>query len=75
MQMQVVDSLLVVHNLDEATSQVWDVRLGGTDWNVALLKDGVSVDLAKAASGKYLIEMIEKDEQKANDHAYKFFNQ
>ena len=62
MQMQVIDSLLVVHNLDESTSQVWDVRLGGTDWNIGLLKEGVTVDPAKATSGKYLMEMIEKDE-------------
>ena len=44
MQMQVVDSLLVVHNLDEHSSQVWDIKLNTPQWNVGLLKDGVSVD-------------------------------
>jgi hypothetical protein len=38
------------------------VRLGGNDWNVGLLKEGVSVDLSKATSGNYLMDMIEKDE-------------
>ena len=73
--MQIVDSLLVVHNLDEHMSQLWDLRVGTPDWNLGLLKDSVSVDTSKVISGKYLMDFIEKDETKANDFAYKFFTE
>jgi len=74
MQMQVVDSLLVVHNLDEHSSQVFDIKVNTAEWNLGLLKDGVGVDLTKATAGKYLMEFIEKDEEKTKDFAYKFFS-
>ena len=71
--MQVVDGLIVVHNMDEGDSQMWDLRISGPEWTKGLLKEGVSVDVQKAVQGRYLMEVIEKKEQKANDHAYKFF--
>ena len=43
--MQVVDGLIVVHDMDEGSSQLWDVRVGGQDWTQGLLKEGVSVDI------------------------------
>jgi hypothetical protein len=74
MQMQVVDSLLVVHNLDEHSSQIFDIKVNTAEWNLGLLKDGVGVDPTKATAGKYLMEFIEKDEEKTKDFAYKFFS-
>jgi hypothetical protein len=73
--MQILDSLLVVHNLDEQVSQLWDLRVGLPDWHVGLLKEGVTVDTSKVIKGRYLMDLIEKDETKASDFAYKFFNQ
>jgi hypothetical protein len=75
--MQIVDGgLLAVHNLDEHTSQLWDVKVNVPHlWNAGLLKDHVGVDTHKASAGKYLMELIEKEETKANDFAYKFVNQ
>lgn len=74
MQMQILDSLLVVHNLDEHSSQVFDIKVNTPEWNQGLLKDGVPVDPTKATAGKYLMECIEKDEEKTKDFAYKFFS-
>ena len=73
MQMQIVDSLLVVHNLDEHSTQIFDIKINTAEWNLGLLKEGVAVDLAEAAAGKYLMELIEKDEEDTKDFAYKYF--
>ena len=73
--MQVIDGFLVVHNVDEASSQIWDIKIGGTDWNLGLLKEGVSVDVTKALNGKYFMDSIEKKELKINDSAYKFYTE
>jgi hypothetical protein len=48
--------------VDEANTQIWDIKIGGTDWNLGLLKEGVSVDVTKALNGKYLMDSIEKKE-------------
>ena len=73
--MQVIDGFLVVHNVDEGSSQIWDIKIGGTDWNLGLLKEGVSVDVTKALNGKYFMDSIEKKELKINDSAYKFYTE
>jgi len=75
MHMQVIDGFLVVHNVDEGSSQIWDIKIGGTDWNLGLLKEGVSVDVTKALNGKYFMDSIEKKELKINDSAYKFYTE
>ena len=61
--------------MDETNTQIWDIKIGGTDWNLGLLKEGVSVDVTKALNGKYLMDSIEKKELKTNDSAYKFYTQ
>ena len=71
--MQVVENLLVVHNLDEGTSQAYDLKLGSTDYNEPLLLgDGVVVGHGKAKKGVTIMELIAKEEKQTNDFVYKF---
>jgi hypothetical protein len=54
LQLQVVENLLLVHNLDEHTVQAWDLKLGSTDYNDPLLLENLTIPLHKANQGKYL---------------------
>jgi len=69
--MQVIDGLLVVHNVDEKRSQCWDLKMGGGDYVEKILRgEGVEV---KVQGEKYLMKSIEKKEKKIQDEAYKYF--
>lgn len=46
--MQVVENLLVLHNLDEQTTQCYDLKLGSSEYSEALLKEGLTMDVGKA---------------------------
>jgi len=68
--MQVVDGLLVVHNVDERRSQCWDLKMGGPDYVEKMVRgEGVEVGVK---GEKYLMESIEKREKKIGEEAYKY---
>ena len=54
--MQVVDNLLVVHNLDMNATQLFDLKL--EDWYQPLLSDSYRVEYGPANKGKYISEML-----------------
>ena len=58
--MQVVDNLLVIHNLDEGTSQLYDLKL--EDWYLPLLADSYRMEYGPANKNKYISEMLQKEE-------------
>ena len=68
--MQVVENLLVVHNIDEQTSQAYDLKLGSADYNEALRVELCTVDSERACKGKYIADFIGKDEKKTSDQGY-----
>jgi hypothetical protein len=64
--------LLVVHNLDEQTSQCYDLKLGSTDYSEPILKDHLTIDVSKAhVKGRSFAYYISKDERTSNDDGYK----
>lgn len=60
--MQVIDNLLVVHNIDQRVTQIYDLKL--EDWNVPLLIDDIKVEIQPALKGLYLTDLLAKDEQR-----------
>ena len=58
--MQVVDNLLVIHNLDESTSQLYDLKL--EDWFLPLLGESYRMEYGPANKNKYISEMLQKEE-------------
>jgi hypothetical protein len=67
--MQVVENLLVVHNLDEKTTQCYDLK----EIPEPLLVPECTVNLTKYKK-KYLFELIEAEEKKQADEGYKYVN-
>ncbi len=65
-QLQIVENLIVVHDLDAKTIQAYDIKIG-TDFGIGLLKEGCQV--AQEASS--LIACIAEEEVKMNDDTYK----
>ena len=55
-QMQVVDSLLVIHNLDDKSSQAYDLRL--PDYHIGILDENLEVNKRPAQKGFYISDMI-----------------
>ena len=65
--MQVIDNLLVIHNLDSRSSQVYDFKI--VDYNIPLLKPNLRVDLSSSErflSDLFLPEEIAKPEHNTN---------
>jgi hypothetical protein len=62
--MQVVDSMLVIHNLDEKTSQLFDVKL--LDYFKGVVHEVAEVEMELANKGLFLSDLIMKD----NDGSY-----
>lgn len=70
LQLQVIENLLVVHNIDEQTSGIYDLKSGSTDYNEGLFPE-VAVDGGKLVKGKCLGDYIGKDEAKTKDEGYR----
>ena len=65
--MQVIDNLLVIHNLDSRSTQVYDFKI--VDYNIPLLKPNLRVDLSSSErflSDLFLPEEITKPENNTN---------
>jgi len=58
--MQVVDNLLVLHNLDSKDSQVYDFRVN--DYNRPMLKRNLEVDSALVNKGAYMSDVVFAEE-------------
>ena len=69
--MQVIENLFVVHNLDEQSSQIYDLKSGSLDYNESLIPQSFKVDGGKCKKGKFLADFIAKDEKKFNDESYR----
>ena len=61
MQMQLVDSMLVLHNIDDKSSQVYDIKL--SDYQSPLIQENLDLDTAPAKKGFYYCDMIYEDER------------
>lgn len=59
--MQVVDNLLVVHNLDENATQLYDLKL--EDWFEPMMVDSYRVDYGPVNKGKFISDMLQKEEE------------
>lgn len=57
-RMQIIDNLLVVHNLDSKSSQIYDFKI--VDYATPLLKAGLQVD--SSTLGKYVSDMFLPEE-------------
>jgi hypothetical protein len=68
--MQVVENLLLVHDLDGRKTQSFDLKVGGPDFVESLIEN-CQVAEAKARKGKYVMDVVRKEEQRAADEAYK----
>lgn len=66
--MQVIENLLVVHNIDEQNSQAYDLKLGTTDYNDPLLIDETIVNLDK--THLYVTDLIREEEKLTGDDGY-----
>lgn len=65
--MQVIDNLLVIHNLDSRSTQVYDFKI--VDYNIPMLKPNLRVDLSSSErflSDLFLPEEITKPENNTN---------
>ena len=75
--MQVLDNLLVIHNLDAKRTQIYDLKL--EDWSQPLLKvepmghasndiehtlNNPVLNYSSVYKGKYLADLLAKEEQK-----------
>ena len=65
-QMQVIDNLLVIHNIDSRSTQLYDLKL--EDWHIPLMHEDARVVeygsiMKKNGSTKYLSECLAKDEK------------
>jgi hypothetical protein len=70
-----VENLLVVHNLDEQTSQCYDLKLGSTEYTEFLLKDLLTIDVSKAHKKRTLGYYLQRDERVSNDEGYKLIEE
>eukprot|EP00347_Sterkiella_histriomuscorum_P024036 403332528 len=63
-QMQVVDNLLVIHNLDSKSSQIYDLKL--ENWNVPLLSPDIPnvVEYGPTQKGRYISDLLAKEEMR-----------
>lgn len=74
--MQMIENLLVVHNLDEQTTQAYDLKLGSQEYTEPLLKDHLTIEVSKAhTKGRSLGYYLKKDELAANDNGYKLIEE
>ena len=69
--MQVIENLFVVHNLDEQSSQIYDLKSGSLDYNEGLVPSQFKVEAGKSKKGKFLAEFIAKDEKKYKDEGFR----
>ena len=60
-RMQVIDNLLVVHNLDEKASQLYDFKIA--DYTSALVGPNLDVDSSFVHEGAYCSDLIFPEEQ------------
>ena len=58
--MQIIDNALVVHNLDEKASQMFDFKIA--DYASPLIGPHLEVDTAFVAKGAYLSDLIFPEE-------------
>ncbi len=65
-QMQIVDNLLVVHNIDDSSSQLYDLKL--EDWFKPLLREGLRVEYGPVLKGKYITDLLQKEETKIQQY-------
>ncbi|TNV83895.1 hypothetical protein FGO68_gene4171 [Halteria grandinella] len=75
LQMQLIENLLVVHNMDEQTTQCYDLKLGSTEYTECLLKDHLTIDVSKVKKGRTLGYYLQKDEKASNDDGYKLIDE
>lgn len=59
-----------MHNIDERTSAIYDLKSGSTDYNEGLFPE-VTVDTSKLAKGRSLGDYLAKGEGKAKDEGYR----
>lgn len=59
-----------MHNIDEQTSAIYDLKSGSTDYNEGLFPE-VTVDTSKLAKGRSYGDYLAKDEGKAKDEGYR----
>jgi hypothetical protein len=59
-QMQIIDNLLVLHNLDERSTQIYDLKLG--DYHDPILIDACEVKIEKAIKGIFMTDLLAKEE-------------
>ena len=60
-RMQIIDNTLVVHNLDEKSSQVYDFKIA--DYASPLLGPNLEVDTSFVLKGAYVSDLIFPEEQ------------
>ena len=74
--MQIVENLFVVHNLDEQTTQAYDLKLGSQEYTEALLKHHLTIDVTKAhVKGRSLGYYLQRDEKTSGDDGYRLIEE
>lgn len=59
--MQIIDNALVVHNMDEKSSQIYDFKIA--DYASPLINSNLEVDSSFAMKGAYVSDLIFPEEQ------------
>jgi hypothetical protein len=59
--MQVVDNLLVLHNMDECTTQLYDLKL--EDWFEPMLFESYRINYGPVNKGKFISDILLKEEE------------
>ena len=60
-RMQIIDNTLIVHNMDDKSSQIYDFKIA--DYTSALIEPNLEVDTSFIAKGAYYSDLIFPEEQ------------
>ena len=63
--MQVIDNILIVHNIDDKVSQLYDVKL--QDYYLPLIIDGCTIDETTLQKNLFLSDLIFKEEKEGEE--------
>lgn len=68
--MQIIDNMLIVHNLDEKSSQMYDFKI--SDYASPLIMPNLDVDSSYVMKGAYMSDLIFPEEQEnENESSFK----
>lgn len=69
--MQIIDNLIVIHNMDEQASQIYDFKL--VDYNAPILLENCAVNVKPAMRGVTISDVIWHEEKHSEEEIVKPF--